>query len=404
MTGTQRARGSDGRLLRAELRGADLYRTLRTGRPGRAWEPTSPPGPRSPRPPAPPPPSPTRPKRRPLGSRSPAWPGSSKPRATTVSRPIIDGSGNLIWSDVLSDKLLKLAPFGEELTEGSFPVESGVNEGLSSALDAQGNIFATTIGTEEVGNCNTTQPFKLKKLGPGGEELAEGGPVGAESVFAGLSEYATTVAVDQSTGNVYVGIGCQARAQTEAHPERHVFEVEIYGPGGGKLASGIGASSVFKNNGAAGAAFNEIAVNEATKTLYATNGGEPSEGVRVFEDTSAQKTLATSTSGEGGSVQCNMTGNACLSEYDEGQEVIVEATGENFEEWNGGTGSAEACNGSTETSCTFLLEANSSINAAYGAGTPEQPLTLKINEGEGTVVSNPAGIECTRLLGQRMHR
>ena len=319
--------------------------------------------------------------------------------SSTVSRPIIDGSGNLIWSDVPNNKLLKLAPFGEELTEGSFPVESGVNEGISSALDAQGNVFVTTTGEATGANCNTTQPYKLKKLGPGGEELAEGGPVGAESVFAGLSEYATTVAVDQSTGNVYVGIGCQHRGT--AAP-KHYFEIEIYGPGGNQIATGIGSGIEFKNNGAAGAAFNQIAVNEETKTLYAANGGtSTSENVKVFEDTSAQKTLSTSVSGsEPGEVQCNMTGNACLSEYDEGQEVIVEASGENFEEWNGGTGSAEACNGSTETSCTFLLEANSSINAAYGAGTPEQPLTLKINEGEGTVVSNPAGITCTGSSGK----
>ena len=39
---------------------------------------------------------------------------------------------------------------------------------------------------------------------------------------------------------------------------------------------------------------------------------------------------------------------------------------------------------------------------AFGgpATSPEQPLTLKINEGEGTVVSNPAGITCTGSSGK----
>ena len=91
-----------------------------------------------------------------------------------------------------------------------------------------------------------------------------------------------------------------------------------------------------------------------------------------------------------------MTGNACLSEYDEGQEVIAEAPapeeGYEFKEW-AGTGSASSCTGSSETSCTFTLAANSTIEAVYLAEGPAGPaLTLKINEGEGTVVSNPAGI------------
>ena len=44
-------------------------------------------------------------------------------------------------------------------------------------------------------------------------------------------------------------------------------------------------------------------------------------------------------------------------------------------------------------------EATVTFNAE-GGGEPEQPLTLKINEGSGTVVSNPAGIECTGESGK----
>ena len=295
-------------------------------------------------------------------------------------------AGNIYFGNTQTHKLQKLTPWGEELG-GGFPVTTEMEKTGGVALDAKGDVFVATSGSSGTFTCTSNTAAKLKKLGPNGADLPEGGAItGEHSEFAGLTEHATTVAVDKSTGNVYVGRNCQA-----------TFKIEVYGPGGTMLTefgSGEFASAGFLNSGV----LNNLAVDEETGTVYAADPGH--NNVQVFENTSAQKTLSTSVSGGPGEVQCNETEAECLSEYDEGQEVIVEATGENFEEWNGGTGSAEACNGSTETSCTFMLEANSSINAAYGAGTPEQPLTLKINEGEGTVVSNPAGITCTGSSGK----
>ncbi len=301
---------------------------------------------------------------------------------TLIGQPSIDGSGDIAWPDSVNDKLLKLAPWGEGLTEGSFPVESGVNDALSVAHDAQDNVFVTNTGTETGGKCAATKVYRLMKLHADGSKFSagEGGVTGTESVFAGLTEFATSVAVDKSTGNVYVGIGCQAQSGTEV---KHPFEVEVYGPGGNQLSSGIGAG-LFSNSAFSVGALNELAFNEETKTLYAADSGH--QNVQVFEDTSAQKTLGTSVSaGTAGEVECNMTGNACLSEYDEGQEVIAEAPaaeeGYEFKEW-AGTGSASSCTGSSETSCTFTLAANSTIEAVYQAEGPAGPaLTLKINEG-----------------------
>ena len=314
-----------------------------------------------------------------------SWQSNVYQTGFAAQQQAVDSSGNLLIPSYQLNKLEKFSPWGAEAVEGGFPFSTDRPDAV--ALDAAGNVYVTSSGTSTTFTCANTANGRLTKLNPSGEALPEGGPIGPESVFAGLSSDVTTVAVDQSTGNVYVGRGCQATAG-------HEFKVEEYGPGGTKLAefgSGFGGGNIHVAN--------HLALDEGTGTVYVADPGNFS--VKVFEDTSAQKTLTTSVSGsEPGEVQCNMTGNACLSEYDEGQEVIVEATGENFEEWNGGTGSAEACNGSTETSCTFTLEANSSINAAYGAGTPEQPLTLKINEGEGTVVSNPAGITCTGSSGK----
>ena len=309
-----------------------------------------------------------------------AWQSTIQQTSFPTPQPAVDSSGNLLIPSYQNNALGKFSPWGAEAVEGGFPVSADRPAG--AALDAAGNVYVTNSGASTSFSCANTANGRLTKLNAEGEELPEGGPIGPESVFAGLSENATTVAVDKSTGNVYVGVGCQATEGNE-------FKVEEYGPGGTKLAefgSGFGAGNI--------SIANHLAVEEASGTVYAADPGNFS--VKVYEDESAKKTLATSVSGsEPGEVQCNMTGNACLPEYDEGQEVIVEATGENFEEWNGGTGSAEACNGSTETSCTFTLEADSAVNAAYGAGTPKQPLTARINQGSGTLVSNPAGIECS---------
>ena len=66
----------------------------------------------------------------------------------TIAQPAIDGSGDIIWPDAQNGALRKLAPWGEELTEGSFPVTSGVKNAHSAALDAQGDIFLTNTGEE----------------------------------------------------------------------------------------------------------------------------------------------------------------------------------------------------------------------------------------------------------------
>ena len=42
---------------------------------------------------------------------------------------------------------------------------------------------------------------------------------------------------------------------------------------------------------------------------------------------------------------------------------------------------------------------NVELTVSFDAAPPSKPLTLKINEGEGTVVSNPAGLECTGSSG-----
>jgi hypothetical protein len=281
-----------------------------------------------------------------------------------LGQPALNSAGQLYWPNRQGNKLQKFTSWGEELVEGGFPNTTSIKLAAAVTLDAKDDVFVTSTGTSTTGTCASPASYKLKKLGPNGETLPVGGPIGAESIFAGLTANATTVAVDKSTGNVYVGLGCQAQTGVE-------FSVSIYGPGGMKLAEGIG-SGLFANFALGGAFPNQLAVNETTGTLYATDAGSTHENVQVFNDTSAKETFSASliTAGSG-EVQCNGTGQSCLTSYDKGQEVTVEAVeaGFTFKEWKGGTGSAAACNGSTAKTCTFLLEEGSSIKAAFDAHT-----------------------------------
>jgi hypothetical protein len=279
-----------------------------------------------------------------------------------LGQPALNSAGQLYWPNRQGNKLQKYTSWGEEMVEGGFPNTTNIKRAAAVALDADEDVFVTSGGTTTTSSCLSPANYKLKKLQPDGTAFPEGGPIGPESVFAGLTSNATTVAVDKRTGNVYVGLGCQGQTGVE-------FSVSVYGPGGTKLAEKIGLGS-FANFGAGGVYVNHLAVNETTGTLYATDPGEHHENVQVFDDTSAKETFSASLITPGsGEVQCNGAGQTCLTSYDKGQEVTVEAleTGFTFKEWKGGTGSAASCDGSTAKTCTFLLEEGSSIEAGFDA-------------------------------------
>jgi hypothetical protein len=288
------------------------------------------------------------------------------PNTAPIGQPATSSAGNIFWPN-RANKLEEFAPWGEALG-GGFPVST--NRPAAVALDAKGNIFVTTSSTTTL-SCTNHTAGMLKKLQPDGSSFPEGGAIGPESVFAGLSGNTTTVAVDKTTGNIYAGRNCG-----------ETFKVEEYGPGGGLLTE---FGSTDFGAGAPAALLNQLAVDETSGTVYATDPGN--QVVWAYPDTTAQKTLATLVSpGGAGAVQCNGTGSTCLSEYDEGQEVVAEAAPEagfSFKEWTNGTGSAASCNGSTSASCAFTLSADSSVEAVFVAGAGFQ-LTLNAT-GPGAV-------------------
>ena len=112
-----------------------------------------------------------------------------------------------------------------------------------------------------------------------------------------------------------------------------------------------------------------------------------------------------------------------MDDTEEGYETVIAwadpAPGSEFAEWVTNEGAAELCEGAlvdpetggigclayseppgsggTELTAVFLCEIPGECEEEPPA---EQPLTFNINEGEGTVVSDPAGLECTGSEGE----
>ena len=108
-----------------------------------------------------------------------------------------------------------------------------------------------------------------------------------------------------------------------------------------------------------------------------------------------------------------------LEEYEEepGIEAValhaITAAGSEFAGWEvtEGTDYGELCENFNDPSACIPSVESGAGNAAVTVyfeceteggceGAPEQPLTLKVNSGSGTTVSNPAGIECTGSTGK----
>ncbi len=92
-------------------------------------------------------------------------------------------------------------------------------------------------------------------------------------------------------------------------------------------------------------------------------------------------------------------GETCSHEFEEGVEVTLTAKAAEGSKFTGYTGAG--CPEGGYFYCELTMSEAKEVTANFEEEevAPEQPLTLKINEGEGTVVSDPAGITCTGASG-----
>ena len=180
-----------------------------------------------------------------------------------IPQPATDSQGNIYYGDPTvnnSSTVKKYAPNGEEIAF-EHPITGGLTRPASVARDSVGNIYVAA-GAK---SCSSTLANgRLRVYKPNGEFVknfpSEGSP---------LTEV-TTVAVDKSTNEVFVGRGCH-----------ETFRVEKHSAGGAKLTefgNSLFTGTAATNNGA----YDQIAVDETDSKVYVA---DPNAGkVQVFED------------------------------------------------------------------------------------------------------------------------
>jgi hypothetical protein len=243
-------------------------------------------------------------------------------RERAIPQPATDASGNLYWPNpfgtATGGKVEKITPAGTKTL-----LIEGLNRPTATALDSTGNLFVVT-GSTTSSNCPNGKLVKFNLSGTLPKTLADG------STF--VEGNVSTVAVDRSTNNVFVGRGCGVS-----------FHVERYSAGGAKLNDfGTG---LFVNTGSNGI-YNQLAVNESNGRVYATDAGH--KQVQVFnsvvlpklalkvEKTGAGEGTVVSDRGEPTAINC---GPACDEEtqnFEESSYVTLTATaaaGSSFVEW-----------------------------------------------------------------------
>jgi hypothetical protein len=175
---------------------------------------------------------------------------------TPLPQPGVDAAGNLYYPNTQTGKVQKLEPGCGEVPLAQ-PI-AGLDNPNSVALDAAGNIYVV----EGTSRGSDIASGELQKFAPNGEPLG-----------SFLSGEVTAVSLDRSTGEVFVGRGWGAAFRIERRSS------------GGSLLTTFGAGK-FATQSASEHAYNQLAVDETTKTVYAANVdaavlGEPGE-VKVF--------------------------------------------------------------------------------------------------------------------------
>lgn len=215
------------------------------------------------------------------------------------------------------------------------------------------------------------------------------GSLGPQQGFRDLED--ASLAIDQSNGNLLVS----DRLAKSEEPPIVVDEFTPQGNFRGQLPHSI-----------VGGEPAGIAVDPNNHDVYVTTGRGENSGVYAFGPATASHPLLAQKAGSGeGTLTTNPVGISCPAacaageaEFQIGSLVTLNALAANHSTFSGWSvaGQPGACPGTAP--CQIQMSAAREVTAEFTA-IPQQTLTVA-TQGEGTVLSEPAGIECGALCSE----
>ncbi len=299
-----------------------------------------------------------------------------------------DGEGHRVEETVVSE-------IGPVVREGELVKARWI------AVDASSHDIYVSTGVESGAEGPLAEPAVVRVFDgedPGhplirtidGSCLPEGhfGANGASSVSVALDESNGHVFVDDrassnfSARNVYEFTETGECVSTIEHSFEYAFVSEIAIDNGAHSPNGAlnpDGRYLFVPSGEVGTKSHLYAFGPVPKAAYPLRVAKTGEG-------------AGKVTSEPAGIDC---GESCEDEFEAGSEVTLQAESEEGSEFT----AWEGCDTEAEGKCTVVIDKAREVTATFEpeeeVGPAGPPLTLNIEEGTGTVVSNPAGLECS---------
>jgi hypothetical protein len=304
----------------------------------------------------------------------------------------VDSAGNRYVAD-FKDRMVRVySPSGAEVTSFT-PSANNLEEGhgpCGLAVDSQGNLYVNGRITDVV-------KYKPSSFPPtASTTYAPDTSVNANGVL--VAEEARGVAVDPATDNVYVAF---------------VGHISSYEPDGTPISETIGEAAL------PAAFFSGLAVRGSTGRIYVTESVESAkayvlspDGTKVLTEVDGSTTQAGGFSGTSHGVAVDQSnghfyvtdigpaegGNRVVDEFDSGGELVSELpSSPTLKDALPSAIAVDNSGGENDGDVFFSAGLSPSSVFAFGPLTYAKLFDLKVTKagpGQGTVTSEPTGIDC----------
>ncbi len=307
---------------------------------------------------------------------------AEQPSFSQASRMAVDQSSGELY--VLDGAANTLYRFNADGTPSEFPI-LGSNE---IAVEAGGT---SSVAIDESGGATDGDIYVMEEESSPvrvGIYSEEGLPLGELTESSSGAYFGLLGMTVDGSGNVYVSdLYGTHKYEPSANPVENSDNSTSFGPAGTQMAAGRGpsAGALFGKfeNVFGGENFNYAKMNSSSGAIEYEIDAETSTASSVDPVTGYLYQATSKVAGH----KVNVWDASGGSLVEVGSTTLAEAA------------EGVAVNGSTGD--VYVSHAGNTVEVyELVAGASEQPLTLKINEGEGTVISNPAGITCTGSSGK----